>query len=281
MYPNESLAAGQSSSCAFSVFPSEQAAENPDFDWCLPPIAFAGGLEAVPAFDLNLLPTAFRARVQDVADRASTPPEMVAAPLMVAASGVIGRGAVILPRKKSDWVVVPNLWGAAVADSGCLKTPMAEAALDALDHLESEAAKAYDQQQASEGWKVAVRQAEIANQQKLMAASIKKSDYHAANEAAKKIAGLEAKQAGGPKRYKVVDATVEKLGELFRDNTRGLTCWRDELVGWIKGFERHGREGDRGFCLSAQNGTTDATVDRIGRGTVRIPCPTLALFGTT
>jgi hypothetical protein len=81
------------------------------------------------------------------------------------------------------------------------------------------------------------------------------------------------------RRLKTNDSTVEKMGELLRDNPRGLLLCRDELAGWLQSFERRGREGEREFFLEAWNGTGSYTVDRIGRGTIRIPALCLSVVG--
>lgn len=80
-------------------------------------------------------------------------------------------------------------------------------------------------------------------------------------------------------RYLTQDATTEKLGELLRDNPRGLLLSRDELAGWLSTLERPGREGEREFYLEAWDGSGEYTFDRIGRGTVHIPALTLSVLG--
>ncbi len=81
------------------------------------------------------------------------------------------------------------------------------------------------------------------------------------------------------RRYMTQDATVEKLGELLRENPRGLLVYRDELAGWLRTLDKPGREGDREFYLEAWNGTGGYTFDRIGRGTVHIPAVTVSIVG--
>lgn len=81
------------------------------------------------------------------------------------------------------------------------------------------------------------------------------------------------------RRYKTNDATVEKLGELLRENPNGLLVMRDELVGQLAAWDKAGREGDRAFFLEAWNGIGSFDSDRIGRGTILIPNLCLSLFG--
>jgi hypothetical protein len=88
-------------------------------------------------------------------------------------------------------------------------------------------------------------------------------------------------EAAGPteERYTTSDATVEKLGELLRDNPNGLLNDRDELMGWLSTLDRAGHEGDRAFFLEAWNGDKPYHVDRIGRGSIHIPALCLSIFG--
>src|SRR5262249_35879776 len=68
------------------------------------------------------------------------------------------------------------------------------------------------------------------------------------------------------RRYKSNDTTIEKLGELLRENPAGLLIVRDELVGLLASWDREGREGDRAFYLDAWNGNTSFHTARTGRG---------------
>ena len=81
------------------------------------------------------------------------------------------------------------------------------------------------------------------------------------------------------RRYIINDATVEKLGELLAENPDGLLLYRDELMGFLKGLEKQGHEGDRAFYLEAWNGTGSYSYDRIGRGSLFIPSNTVSILG--
>ncbi|MGH9960749.1 MAG: DUF3987 domain-containing protein, partial [Pyrinomonadaceae bacterium] len=96
--------------------------------------------------------------------------------------------------------------------------------------------------------------------------------------------GLQEHKKNAPKaptlrRYKTNDSTVEKLGELLRDNPAGLLVLRDELVGLLASWDREGREGDRAFFLEAWNGNSSYDTDRIGRGSIFIENLCLSIFG--
>ena len=75
----------------------------------------------------------------DIADRLQCPPDYVAVAAMVALGGTLGRRVGIKPQMRTDWIEVPNLWGAFVGRPGWLKSPAMGEALKPLHHLEAEA----------------------------------------------------------------------------------------------------------------------------------------------
>ncbi len=81
------------------------------------------------------------------------------------------------------------------------------------------------------------------------------------------------------RRLIVNDVTVEKLGELLKENPRGLLLVRDELAGFLSNLARKEYQSDRSFYLIAFNGNKSYTYDRIGRGTIFIPNATVSIIG--
>ena len=51
------------------------------------------------------------------------------------------------------------------------------------------------------------------------------------------------------RRYVVNDTTVEKLGEILRDNPNGTLVYRDELMGFLRGLDKPGQDGSRALGL--------------------------------
>ncbi|VEJ45258.1 Uncharacterised protein [Bartonella vinsonii] len=72
---------------------------------------------------------------------------------------------------------------------------------------------------------------------------------------------------------------VEKFGELLKENPRGLLMVRDELSGFLANLELKEYQTDRSFYLTAFNGNSPYTYDRIERGTIYIPNATLSIIG--
>ena len=240
-----------------------------------------GELKPVKPFDPVLLPEALRPWVMDEARRMPCPPDFVAATVIVALSILIGARCAIKPKPNDSWLVVPNLWGGIVGDPSALKTPAAAAAMKPLDRLIAIAQKILEDEMRRHQVEELAHEAcvnALKNKLKTAANDRSKGDP-------KMIAGeFQALLDQAPKkpmlrRFKMNDPTVESLGELLRDNPRGLLVFRDEIVGLLASWEKDGREGDRAFYLEAYNGNASFDVDRIGRGHVHIPNLCASLFG--
>ncbi len=245
----------------------------------------------VPILPEDMVPAPLRAWLVDEAERACLPLEYLAVPALVAAAATLGRTVCIKPEAYSHWKVVPNLWGGIVGHPGTLKSAAISAALAPLNRIQ---AKYMELHTAGEAERAVLRRSlEVqiqAIEGQIRSAVRDASGSSGSDSTGVDIAALECdlrqRHADlvtlevSAKRFVTQDATTEKLGELLRDNPRGLLLSRDELAGWLHGFERTGREGDREFYLEAWNGDGSYTVDRIARGTVHIEALCLSLVGS-
>jgi putative DNA primase/helicase len=75
------------------------------------------------------------------------------------------------------------------------------------------------------------------------------------------------------------DATFEKLHEILAHNPTGIIVIRDELSGWLATLDKLGREGERAFFLTAWNGDSGFTMDRVGRGSVYVEHCCISMLG--
>ena len=250
---------------------------------------FEGGLGAlvtdlipVPVLVDDMIPDPIRDWVLDIAHRGCFPVEFVIAPAIVALSAVVGRRMAIRPKRHDDWTVVPNLWGAVVGPPGIQKTPAVSEALKPLSRLEIDARKEYDEAVKRHEIKQVLAKARASAAADLLKAAIKKPETTEATllQYAQDAVGGEAEEGPVCRRFTVNDATVEKLGELLKENPDGLLQFRDELTGFFKTMERQGHEADRAFYMEAWNGTSSFVYDRIGRGTTVIDSACVSLFGT-
>ncbi len=229
--------------------------------------------KAAPTLPEKMVPEPLRAWLVDIAECACFPPlEFVVA--------IVGRSVGIKPSEFDDYLVVPNLWGGIIARPGAMKTYTVTEALKPVTRL---AALAHEEYEATENLKDAhidriKSEIESIRGDMKKAAKTREGLDELEAELAEKKAELRQSEVY-EKRYVTQDPTVEKIGELLRHNPRGLLLSRDELAGWLRTLEKSGREGDREFYLEAWNGTGSYTVDRIGRGTVRVDALCLSIVG--
>jgi len=239
-------------------------------------------LPSAPGLPAELLPPSLAPWITDISQRLCVSVEMVAGPALVALSAVVGRSMGIHPKAEDDWLVVPNLWGAVVARPGQLKTPAIEGANAPLRQLEAGGLEAYKdahEQASTEAEGIEILIEVIKSKMRDVAKGKLKGDLAALKNELGSLKRALQETKVSEKRYLTQDPTVEKLGELLRENPRGLLLLRDELSGWLRNLDRPGREGEREFYLESWNGTGGFTFDRIGRGTIHIPALTLSVSG--
>jgi putative DNA primase/helicase len=257
---------------------TRHAADDAQADRWPEPELFSSDLPAVEPFDYEMLPDSMRAYVQDVANRMQVPPDGIAAAIVVAMGSVIGRQVGIMPKRCDDWLVVPNTYGGYVSRSADMKTPATAQALKPIKRLE---VKARDEhKQAMDQFKITEMVA--AARRDAAKDRIKKAVKDGVDPTAIAAEAMEDKpEPPARRRYVLNDTTVEKLGEVLAANPNGVMIFRDELVGFLRGLDKQGRESDRAFYLEAWNGNDRFTYDRIGRGTVEIESCTVSIFGNT
>jgi hypothetical protein len=94
---------------------------------------------------------------------------------------------------------------------------------------------------------------------------------------------VDAAGEGKPPRYVTSDATVQAVGELLRDNPRGVLMARDELDGWFQSFTRYSARGasDRPQWLELHRAGT-LLLDRVTRerGALRVRRACCSVCGT-
>ncbi|MEM9222090.1 MAG: DUF3987 domain-containing protein [Pseudomonadota bacterium] len=229
-------------------------AEN--FSWTNPDLSLLGsGRRTVPEFPLDLLGDFWARWVGDRAASASAPPDYVATALLAAAGGALAN--VRWPLAGAGWSEPPVLWCALVGSPSAGKSPAIDPVVDLIRHLEDHLAEDFDDQ---------LREYEALK----LAAAIRKEAWEIdVKEATKKGDHIppRPKDSFEPDiperpRIRIGDVTSEKLGVLAASLPRGLLVIRDELAGWLGGFDRYsGKGSDRTFALEMYGGRP-YTVDR-------------------
>lgn len=232
----------------------------------------------VQEFDADLLPEDLQDWVVDTSERLDRMPhDFPAVAIIVALGGMVGRRAVIQPKQHDPWVVAPNLWGGVIGKPSTKKSPALKEATKFAKRLEAEATASNEE--ALVDFEAQVEASRL--HKKSMESDIKKAAKTDKQRAAAMIKDIASDDPEEPtaSRYLVNDSTIEKLGELFKENPSGLLLFRDELTGWLSSLDREGREQDRAFFLESWDGTGSFTWDRIARGTVHVPSLCLGVLG--
>lgn len=240
-------------------------------------------LPKVMQFNYDFLPASIRDYTKDISERMQCPPDYAAVNVYVMLSAPIGCKIGIRPKRRDNWVVVPNIWGATVGNSGVMKSPNRGESMKPLKQLQVDISK-----------EIAKSNEEIVKKlnAKLTVDEIKKSVRRAEAKKLLKengeadISGLlsedskpELKEKSTP-RFITNNATAEALGQLMIENPNGILFEADELIGLLKNLDKQGQEGSRAFYLTAADGNQSYTIDRIMRGTnLHIESACLSIIG--
>jgi hypothetical protein len=234
-------------------------------------------LPDVMPFDYLYLPNALRGNVRDISERMQCPPDFAAIGVLVMTAAIIGRKVAIRPKRKDDWTVTPNLWGAVVGNSGVMKSPTLAAALSPIKKLQTAAFNVFN-----------TAKAEFDANGELLKLQQSVNTYEAKSKLKKDASAnvsdlLKSPQGWEPpilKRYITNNASYEALGELLMENPNGLMVESDEIIGLLKQLNTSGQEVARSFYLTAADGDKGYTFDRIMRGKgLHIPALCLSIIG--
>src|SRR5436190_2194896 len=105
------------------------------------PKSIPDDLPRVDAFALDFLPDQLAPWIDDIATRLQCPSDYPAITAMTALGAILGRKIGIKPQMKTDWIEIPNLWGAFIGPPGMLKSPAMNEALRPIHRLEAEAVR--------------------------------------------------------------------------------------------------------------------------------------------
>jgi Protein of unknown function (DUF3987) len=232
-------------------------------------------LPPAPTFDIELLPSALRGFVEDVAGRMQVPAEIVATPLLIALGSVIGKKLAIQPRSvDASWYEYPNLWGVSILQPGMLKSPALNEATKFIRELEDLAKRQHEatlmRWQADEALRKIVQKDREADVKKLF----KEGKFDEARELAQ-----QAQKAPVRRRYIIMDATPEARLRVLGENPNGVMLIRDELSGHIAQLHRDGYEQARAQELQFYDGKFNYEDDRLKREGMFASEPRMAVYG--
>jgi len=223
--------------------------------------------DAYRPFPVPVLPEPIRSYVIQSANAIGCDASFIALPVLCSLAGAIGNTRRI--QLKRGWCEPAVAWGAIIADSGRLKSPAQESAVRPLRERQAKAMREHAE---------------------LMDAYVEAElKYQAALKRWQKGGSTTGKEPPKqprepvPERYLTSDPTVEALAALLVQTPRGMLLCRDELAGWIRGFDayKRGHGGDAAYWLEMHR-AGQLLIDRktTDRRTIFVPRAAVSVTGT-
>jgi hypothetical protein len=207
-----------------------------------------------PRLDDEALPAGWEAWIASEAASRACPRDYIAAALIGAASAWVDNARRVAAT--ADWTEPAHLWFALIGPPSAGKTPALRPIIDGSRVLERDAEPA---------WRDALAQYEcdVEAAHALDKAWRERVRTAVSDGATPPARPANAEEPAAPPRPRLVamDTSIEELQRMLAENPRGLLYVRDELAGWLGGFDRYGGRGaDRAFWLESWNGgRTSAT----------------------
>jgi hypothetical protein len=199
-----------------------------------------------PVLPLCVLGGDWATWVEDAAASASAPVDYVVAPLLAAASALIGHSRWV--QAWTGWKEPPHLWCASVGDSGDGKSPGADTIqLYLLPTIEQRMVADFPDTLREKQTEIEAAKMRVENWKEEMRVAIKAGQP------------LPLQPASVPREpiepvLTLSDTTIERVASLLATATpKGILMSRDELAGWLLGMNTY-NDGARAFWLEAYGG---------------------------
>jgi hypothetical protein len=200
-------------------------------------------------FPSVVFPLGFQKVIEETNKSLSYPKEYIGASILMACSVALGTSVKL--QFKKGWIEAGVLYMAIVGRAGSNKTHPLAFALDPI------------------------RKIDFAHFERYKTAKKNYDDFMSdkANKGQEKP--LE------PTLNKIIlgDFTPEALTKIHSDNLKGICVCNDELLGFIKNFNRYSSGGEQEFWLSAWSGKS-ISIDRVSKEPIFIKDPFISVCGT-
>jgi hypothetical protein len=230
------------------------------------------GRRLPPPLPLELFGLKWAPWIEGATEAAACPPDYVAAPLLAAASALIGNSRWAMGGP--GWAEPPHLWCGAVGDSGNGKSPGADCLRrDVLPEIEKRMVADFPDQWRD--WKIAMEASS-------MEMGKWKVDMRTAREKGQPPPPPPEDGPPAPQkpRLRQSDVTIERVATLLATAApKGLLIERDELSGWLLGMTSYNEAG-RAFWVESYGGRP-YRVERQKAPAIEIPRCAVAVYGGT
>ena len=222
------------------------------------------GVDTFRRFPVEALPDLVRSYVTAAAASLGCDESFVALPVLSMLAAAIGNTRRLLIKR--GWTEPPIVRTLPVGNSGSCKSPAMDAALKPVRDRQNDAFRRHTDAMAQ------YRAAELEHSKALDAWKRDKKSGEAPSPPIEPVA----------ERFHADDTTIESISGLLRDQPRGLLVARDELSGWIGGFDRYanGKGGDVSKWLEMFGGRSIVIDRKTGEPrTLFIPRASVCLTG--
>lgn len=217
-------------------------------------------------FPLGVLPCVLARFIRETATALGCEPTYVALPTLCVTAAAIGTTRAI--ELKASWREFAIVWGGLVARSGTLKSPAFDAAVSPLRDAQIDALRMHQVEREQYERETLEYERTLAVWKKS-----KKGDDPPTKP-----------QVPTARRFIVSDATIEAVAPILEANPRGVLVARDELAGWIRGFDAYkskGRGGDAASWLELWRAGALIVDRKTGdRRTLFVPRAAVSVCGT-
>lgn len=190
-------------------------------------------------FPLETLPDTFQLSIQHKKDIENWGENAQAVSLISATATAIGSAVKF---NNGLWISKPILWVAIIGKSSTKKSPIIKFSYKYIEEVNK--ANMLDYQERIEDWE--------------------RSDKERAKPQ--------------PISFLLKDFTPQSIAVAHKNNDKGLAIFRDELAGWIKGFDQYSKGAEKEMMLELFNGDPHQ-VNRKGDLPIYIPEPCINLIG--
>ena len=213
---------------------------------------------AAPRLPIEVFGPQWAAWLVGTAKAKAAPVDFTAMPLLTASASLIGNARRVAPWP--EWIEATILWTARVGEPSTNKTPGAQPIYDTMGILQWEQKDQFAEivRRWEQAKLVAKREREEYSERLKKDTTEKEMAEFAERQAARVSLPKTAIEPPRPVEPSLmtIDATMESLGPLLVAQPKGFLERREELAGWISGFDKYvGRGGsERSFWIEAYNG---------------------------
>lgn len=222
-----------------------------------------------PRADLSLFPSVLATRAEQIGISVGCDPMV---PLWAGLAAICGVANAESRLELIDgFRVPPLLWLMTIGEPADKKTPGSAPMFDVLNNLEKEDRPRYRKELLD--WEA--KEAIYNSAHKAFITFNESSDALLGGDAPS-VPDLPAQPV--PLRLIVSDVTSQMLVRLVADRPRGVLCYLDEMVGWVRKMT-DSRSGDDRATWTESYEAKSKPIDRVGAGTIQVDNLAVAMYG--